>query len=164
MPVMDGANKAMKAEKYSYQVKGRNGQPYDKWVEAATMFDINKTIMRCLVKNLAMFGLGLYIYAGEDLPTTDDDSTENKAVADNPNNGKAEPAKAADGAVRADDVMEEAKLRAKVLGYVNKCQMSQENINIICNHYKIKSLQQLTAAMCKDYLAMLERKGKKVDE
>ena len=32
------------------------------------MFDINKTIMRCLTKNLAMFGLGLYIYAGEDLP------------------------------------------------------------------------------------------------
>ena len=25
-------------------------------------------IMRCLVKNLAMFGLGLYVYAGEDLP------------------------------------------------------------------------------------------------
>jgi hypothetical protein len=32
------------------------------------MFDINKTVMRCLTKNLAMFGLGLYIYAGEDLP------------------------------------------------------------------------------------------------
>jgi hypothetical protein len=32
------------------------------------MFDVNKTLMRCLVKNLAMFGLGLYIYAGEDLP------------------------------------------------------------------------------------------------
>ena len=32
------------------------------------MFDINKTIMRCLVKNMAMFGLGGYIYAGEDLP------------------------------------------------------------------------------------------------
>ena len=30
--------------------------------------------MRCLVKNLAMFGLGLYIYAGEDIPeiTLDD--------------------------------------------------------------------------------------------
>ena len=24
--------------------------------------------MRCLVKNLAMFGLGIYIYAGEDMP------------------------------------------------------------------------------------------------
>lgn len=33
-----------------------------------TVFEINKTIMRCLTKNLAMFGLGLYIYAGEDLP------------------------------------------------------------------------------------------------
>ena len=32
------------------------------------MMDVNKTVMRCLVKNLAMFGLGTYIYAGEDLP------------------------------------------------------------------------------------------------
>ena len=32
------------------------------------MFEINKTIMRCLVKNLAMFGIGLFVYAGEDLP------------------------------------------------------------------------------------------------
>ena len=32
------------------------------------MTEINKTIMRCLTKNLAMFGLGIYIYAGEDLP------------------------------------------------------------------------------------------------
>ena len=32
------------------------------------MTEINKAIMRCLTKNLAMFGLGLYIYAGEDLP------------------------------------------------------------------------------------------------
>lgn len=63
LPVMDGANKAMLDHKYTYQT--RYGE---KEVEAATMFDINKTIMRCLTKNLAMFGLGLYIYAGEDLP------------------------------------------------------------------------------------------------
>ena len=37
-------------------------------VDQANMFDINKTLMRCLTKNLAMFGLGHYIYAGEDLP------------------------------------------------------------------------------------------------
>ena len=64
LPVMDGANKAMKNQPYTYATK-YNGE---KTVDAATMFDINKTIMRCLVKNLAMFGLGLYIYAGEDLP------------------------------------------------------------------------------------------------
>src|SRR5574344_452049 len=63
LPVMDGANKAMKSKPYTYSTK-YNGE---KTVEAATMFDVNKTIMRCLVENLAMFGLGLYIYAGEDL-------------------------------------------------------------------------------------------------
>ena len=67
LPVMDGKNKAMKTEPYTYQIK-KDGKVIDKYVEAATMFDINKTIMRCLTKNIAMFGLGLYIYAGEDLP------------------------------------------------------------------------------------------------
>lgn len=51
LPVMDFRNKAIKSP---------------------DMFDINKTVMRCLTKNLAMFGLGLYIYAGEDLPNEED--------------------------------------------------------------------------------------------
>ena len=67
LPVMDGANKSMLKKPYTYKTKYG-----DKAVEAATSFDVNKTIMRCLVKNLAMFGLGLYIYAGEDLPETND--------------------------------------------------------------------------------------------
>ena len=71
LPVMDGANKAMKAEAYTYKTKYG-----EKTVEPADMFDINKTIMRCLVKNLAMFGLGLYIYAGEDLPETEQEPVE----------------------------------------------------------------------------------------
>jgi hypothetical protein len=76
LPVMDGANKAMSNVKQEYSVKGYNGAPpVKKFVEPATMFDINKTIMRCLVKNIAMFGIGLYIYAGEDLP----EDGENKA-------------------------------------------------------------------------------------
>ena len=66
LPVMDGANKAMRKTPYTY--KSKYGE---KLCEGATSFDINKTIMRCLVKNLAMFGLGIYIYAGEDLPETD---------------------------------------------------------------------------------------------
>ena len=65
LPVMDGKNKSMKKKPYSYPTKYG-----DKQVDAATTFDINKTMMRCLVKNLAMFGLGIYIYAGEDLPDT----------------------------------------------------------------------------------------------
>jgi hypothetical protein len=66
LPVMDGANKSMKKTSYKYTTKYG-----EKSVEAATSFDVNKTLMRCLVKNLAMFGMGIYIYAGEDLPDTD---------------------------------------------------------------------------------------------
>ena len=64
LPVMNSTNKAQKH--IAYEIKTASGKIIT--VEPATMFDINTTIMRCLVKNLAMFGLGLYIYAGEDLP------------------------------------------------------------------------------------------------
>ena len=33
-----------------------------------TAFDINTSVQRCLVKAIALHGLGLYVYAGEDLP------------------------------------------------------------------------------------------------
>ena len=71
LPVMDGANKAQMHVAYTYKTKFG-----EKPVERATMFDINTAIMRCLVKNLAMFGLGLYIYAGEDLPENQEKSAD----------------------------------------------------------------------------------------
>ena len=37
-------------------------------VETVTSFDVNKAIQRSLTKAVARHGLGLYIYAGEDLP------------------------------------------------------------------------------------------------
>lgn len=67
LPVLDGANKAQKCVTYKYKTKYA-----EKECVAASMFDINTAIMRCLTKNLAMFGLGLYIYAGEDIPSFDD--------------------------------------------------------------------------------------------
>ena len=85
LPVMDSSNKAMKDKPYKYTVKKFNAKTkqyelVEKEVQPATMFDINKTIMRCLTKNLAMFGLGLYIYAGEDLPeNVDNEEPKNSA-------------------------------------------------------------------------------------
>lgn len=66
LPVMDANNRAMKDEPYEVTTSKRTIT-----VAPATMFDVNKAIMRCLVKNLAMFGLGLYVYAGEDLPESE---------------------------------------------------------------------------------------------
>ena len=53
LPVMDYSNKSIT-------------------VDNVTSFDVNKTIQRSLTKALARHGLGLYIYAGEDLPDTEE--------------------------------------------------------------------------------------------
>lgn len=95
LPVMDSANKAMKDKVYTYKVKrwdvkSKTYVQLEKTVEIATMFDINKTIMRCLTKNLAMFGLGLYIYAGEDLPENIEESKEEKKVEKKSKDAKEE--------------------------------------------------------------------------
>ena len=41
----------------------------NKTIEEPDAFQINTSIQRCLAKAIALHGLGLYIYAGEDLPT-----------------------------------------------------------------------------------------------
>ena len=61
LPVMDFRNKSI---------------PLDK----VTSFDVNKAIQRSLTKALARHGLGLYIYAGEDLPETDKQKEEEEAL------------------------------------------------------------------------------------
>ena len=42
-------------------------------------YEVNTAMQRCLAKAISLHGIGLYIYAGEDLPIVDQD-----AVADNP--------------------------------------------------------------------------------
>lgn len=61
LPVMDFKNKSI---------------PLDK----VTSFDVNKAIQRSLTKALARHGLGLYIYAGEDLPETDKQKEEEESL------------------------------------------------------------------------------------
>ena len=66
LPVMDNRNKS---------------------IPSPNSFDVNKARMRCLVKCIGFFGLGLYIYAGEDLPeatktevVSEEQSSEIKAL------------------------------------------------------------------------------------
>jgi hypothetical protein len=48
----------------------------NKTIPSPEAFDINTSIMRCLVKCIALHGLGLSIYAGEDLPMDLPESNE----------------------------------------------------------------------------------------
>ena len=77
LPVMDYKNQAMKLTPYTYQVYNSFKKcNEEKSVAAATMFDINKTIWRCLVKNVAIAtGIGLYIFKGEDVPEKSGDDS-----------------------------------------------------------------------------------------
>lgn len=57
--------------------------------------DISDAKMRCLVKCMALFGLGLYVYAGEELPRAEESKVEDKSPKKKPEpKAKAEPAKA----------------------------------------------------------------------
>lgn len=75
LPVMDNNNRAMKSNPYTIKTKYKEID-----VAQATMFDVNKALMRCLVKNIGMFGLGLYIYSGSDLPELTRESKEDLIV------------------------------------------------------------------------------------
>ena len=68
LPVQDANFECLKEE--SYQVTYSSGK--QKTIAAADMNDINKSIMRCLVKNIAMFGLGINVYQGEDVPNVEE--------------------------------------------------------------------------------------------
>ena len=86
------------AEGWNYHTDGRtawvktgvtiNGQEYIEYLpvmdfnnrsiplENVTSYDVNKAIQRSLTKAIARHGLGLYIYAGEDLPEGEEPEVE----------------------------------------------------------------------------------------
>lgn len=143
LPVMNGANKAMKAAPYKYIVRDRYKGEIEKSVAAATMFDINKTVMRCLVKNLAMFGLGLYIYAGEDLPITDEPQEA--------------PSDAVDGNPRAStgegDSLITPKQKAALMGELNRTGQTREKM---LAHYGVDDIDKLTKWQASDAIGKLK--------
>lgn len=56
-------------------------------LERITSFDVNKAIQRSLTKAVARHGLGLYIYAGEDLPETASDEPKDVKTTNSPSAG-----------------------------------------------------------------------------
>ncbi|MBQ0074154.1 MAG: DUF1071 domain-containing protein [Prevotella sp.] len=87
LPVMSSANKALKLESYTYQAWDSYKKQYvEKTVPAATMTDINKTLMRTLTKAIALStGIGMYIFQGEDFP---EKASENNGSSATPQSQK----------------------------------------------------------------------------
>ena len=136
LPVMDGNNRAMLDHPYDVVTK------YNKFtVQPATMFDVNKAIMRCLTKNLAMFGLGLYIYAGEDLPEDSDEEIS-----------KTEPQKTAEKKTtsKAQSKSDIDKAREKYQELIAYCKEHEHDIKAVAKEYSLNaksSAQDFETAM-----------------
>jgi len=136
LPVMDSNNKAMKDHPYKYMTKYG-----EKTCEAASMFDINKTLMRCLVKNIAMFGLGLYIYAGEDLP---EEEAEDKKVVFDFDNINQETGEVIDKKVEPVD--------NKLIEEFNTV-LSPTQISFVFDKYQVNDAASLPKEVIKAYVA-----------
>lgn len=88
LPVMDHRNKA---------------------IPKPDAFQVNTAIMRCMTKALSLHGLGLYIYAGEDLPEVEQQEQE------------IPPSINADQAIEIQDLIDETKTDvAGLLDWVSK--------------------------------------------
>lgn len=92
-------------------------------LDRITSTDVNKTIQRSLTKAVARHGLGLYIYAGEDLP--DDGKATEKAT----------------------DVKHMKISQVKVDAIVAKAKSDGVDIIKVCRLFKVKNLQDLTEEM-----------------
>jgi hypothetical protein len=112
LPIMDMQNKAKKQ--------------FD-------MMDVNKTVMRCLVKNLAMFGLGLYIYAGEDLPEED---------------------------IQEEDLTEGRIMLADI---ISRAQDINNTTQWILTNYKVDNVSSLNGEQLKHVINILSQKKKNAD-
>lgn len=108
-------------------------------VEAVTSFDVNKAIQRSLTKALARHGLGLYIYAGEDLPDGEEEPKENEVM------------------IKA--IKEAATKYAEI-----KNGNADELLKYYLNKYKVKAIEELTysqgALIGKEINNLIERSTK----
>ena len=100
-------------------------------IKCPNSVDINKATMRCLTKAISMFGLGFYIYAGEDLP--EEEKREQKISEEDFNEIRKSLIKALE---------DEAQKGAEVMSNFWANHLTQEQRKIIGNDEKerIKSL------------------------
>lgn len=124
LPVMDFKNKSI---------------PLDN----VTSYDVNKAIQRSLTKAVARHGLGLYIYAGEDLP-------EDEAEAKKQEAKKAEPKK------------EEKKATKEQIEEILKLTPDEKTRNAMLGYYGVSKFEDLTEEKANHAIARRKKSTEEV--
>ena len=126
LPVMDFRNNSIPADK-------------------VTSFDVNKAIQRSLTKACARHGLGLYVYAGEDLP---EDEKQQEPPKDDPKPEKKKAIK-----TEQKQKPEEKPEEKQDLAYItpvmlkalqSRCLNDKVSMPALCELYKVENLGMLT--------------------
>lgn len=112
-------------------------------LENVTSFDVNKTIQRSLTKALARHGLGLYIYAGEDLPEESPEQIAERQKV-------------------------EAEAKTKLLKQINEVTSALKDkgidVKTVCDLYKVEDLKALDSKKCDNIMKHLDDIKKKQEE
>lgn len=101
-------------------------------VKQPNAFDINTAIQRCLVKAIALHGLGLSIYAGEDVP----------------------PETKPSGKSQADKPVSKAQL-SEIQTLIKR---SGADVNALCQYFGVEALQEIKQSRFKAVKQALENK------
>lgn len=95
-------------------------------LEDVTSFDVNKAIQRSLTKAVARHGLGLYIYAGEDLPNETEATAEERK--------------------REREALEKKITEGQAKTITEFAKEIDVSIESILKHFKIKKVEDMTVA------------------
>lgn len=136
LPVMDYKNKSIPADRI-------------------TAFDVNKTIQRSLTKAIARHGLGLYIYAGEDLPD------ENDGLAnDRPSVTAEQTKKNISEEQQANANMQKKVTKREAVTLDGMIRSAKVDINEVLAHFNVKSLEEMTKEQYAQCIKMLPNGAK----
>lgn len=125
LPIMDYRNKSI---------------PLDK----VTSCDANKAIQRCITKAVARFGLGLYVYAGEDLPSSVEYSDPIQAQpVQQPVEKAVQKSAQSQVPVKKDTRLITAEMVDIIRKIVGEHGVTVDFIDFICESYKVCKLEDL---------------------
>ena len=122
-----------------------------------TSYDVNKTIQRSLTKAVARHGLGLYIYAGEDLPDDAEGPCEPPKAQPKKTTKKAEPKKEEPKVIEINPLTEE-----ELLFLSNR--YTGENLEKLLEYFKIDDITQIEPAAGRALIKKIQEQKKKKAE
>lgn len=135
----------IKPDGVSLTKKGDKVTTYDRFTVTSIEYDKDQNIKALQIKNTST---NKVVYKFGVAPVKEKEAPAEAPVKEN------EP---------AEDLVKEADLKAKVIGYLNR-NCTPDSIQKICKYYKIDAPANLTKANCEHYIAQLEKNGKSIDD